>query len=325
MKDKILIVAEQRDGVLQPVSFELLGIACELKKLHNDDVYALIMGDKLGDMPATLTAFGADKVIAVQHESLKHYVTSPYAYCVAETAKKYQPSVLLIGATSIGRDFAPRVSARLGTGLTADCTRLEMAEDGLHMTRPAFGGNLFATILCPEHRPQMATVRPGVMKKNAADFDRKGEIIWENLQPPAGRVKVVSEELAERKCDNIEDAKLLVSVGRGVGNYLDRVKELAAEMKATLASSRAMVDAGFTAQDRQVGQTGKTVRPECYLALGISGAVQHLAGMEESDYIIAVNRDKGAAIFGVADLGIVGDVKQIVPLLKEEIVKAKAE
>lgn len=320
MKKLILYVAECRDGELSNVAFELAGISTALKG-EEYETAALLMCEKAADMPEKLIAYGADKVFVIQNKAYAKYTTAPYAAGVVEIVKKYSPEVLLIGATSIGRDFAPRVSARLGTGLTADCTKLEMCEDGLHMTRPAFGGNLFATILCPDHRPQMATVRPGVMKKNQPDFDRKGEIINEKFFIPMGEVVVESEQKFTKHTDNIEDAAVLVSVGRGVGPYLPAVQQLAAAMGATLSSSRAMVDAGFTTQDRQVGQTGKTVRPQAYIALGISGAVQHLAGMEESDYIIAVNRDKTAPIFDVADLGIVGDVKQIVPQLMEKLSK----
>ncbi len=320
MKKMILFVAEQRDGVLSKVAFELAGISSVLKG-EEYETAALLMCEKAGNMPAELIAYGADKVIVIENKIYSQYITAPYASGTEQIVKKYSPEVLLIGATSIGRDFAPRVSARLATGLTADCTKLEMMEDGLHMTRPAFGGNLFATIVCPNHRPQMATVRPGVMKKNQPDPQRKGEIITENLNLDQGKVKVVKEAKFQKKNDNIEDAAMLVSVGRGVGTYLAKAKELANALGATLSSSRAMVDAGFTSPDRQVGQTGKTVRPQVYIALGISGAVQHLAGMEESDYIIAVNRDKTAPIFDVADLGIVGDVKQVIPQLLDKLSK----
>lgn len=320
MKNMILYVAEQRDGILSNVAFELAGIASNLKG-DEYETAALLMCKTAGNMPNELIAAGADKVIVIENKAYAKYATAPYAAGTVKVVEKYSPSVLLIGATSIGRDFAPRVSARLATGLTADCTKLEMCEDGLHMTRPAFGGNLFATILCPDHRPQMATVRPGVMKKNVPDPARKGEIIKEDFDIPTGEVKVIEETKFRKQNDNIEDAAMLVSVGRGVGTYLAKAKELASALGATLSSSRAMVDAGFTAPDRQVGQTGKTVRPQAYIALGISGAVQHLAGMEESDYIIAVNKDKTAPIFDVADLGIVGDVRQVIPQLLEKLSK----
>lgn len=320
----IFVIAEQRDGEIQSITYELLGAARSLAELKKQNVSVLLMGSGIEDKAESLISYGADTVYVADDSRLKYYLTEPYADSVAYAARTYSPDVMLIGATSIGRDLAPRVSSRLNTGLTADCTKLEMCEDGLHMTRPAFGGNLFATILCPDHRPQMSTVRPGVMKKAEFDASRKGKV--EKITVPFGssRVQLIDEVREEVKNDKIEDAKMLVSVGRGVKrDFMGKVEELATELGATISSSRAMVDAGITAPDRQVGQTGKTVRPQCYLALGISGAVQHLAGMEESEFIIAVNTDKTASIFSVADMGIVGDVKKIVPLLKDEIEKIK--
>ena len=240
---------------------------------------------------------------------LEFYTTEAYAQAVYQIVKTYEPNVLMFGATSIGRDLAPRLSARLHTGLTADCTKLEMDEEGnLFMTRPAFGGNLMATIICPDSRPQMSTVRPGVMQKLEADPARKGEIIPVAVAWDTSRfvVKVVEEVKEIQSVDKIEDAKLLVSCGRGVKN-VEPAFQLAKNLGGTVSSSRALVDAGVLEQSRQVGQTGKTVRPQAYLAFGISGAIQHLAGMEDSEFIVAVNTDKGAPIFKVANLGIVAD------------------
>ena len=264
-------------------------------------------------------------VLVVDDDRLATYLTEPYAEAVSQIIREQSPSIFLLGATVIGRDLAPRVSARIGTGLTADCTQLEIGDKGeLLMTRPAFGGNLMATILCKNHRPQMSTVRPGVMQKATADGSRKGEVVNYDIafdDKKISRVRLV-EEVKECKCvADISEAKLVVSGGRGAGTKdgFDKLRALAAEIGAEVGASRAMVDAGVIDHCAQVGQTGKTVRPELYLACGISGAIQHLAGMEESEYIVAINKDKFAPIFSVADLGIVGDMHKIVPLLTERI------
>ncbi|HAH60194.1 MAG TPA: electron transfer flavoprotein subunit alpha/FixB family protein, partial [Bacteroidales bacterium] len=239
---------------------------------------------------------------------------------------QYKPAVLLIGATTIGRDLGPRISARIGTGLTADCTRLEIGEEGeLLMTRPAFGGNLMATIVSKQHRPQMSTVRPGVMQKIDRDDSRKGEIEKLDVEFDKSKFKVrlIENVKAKQSLKDIAEAKILVSGGRGVNcaENFEKLKELAVMLGAEVSASRAMVDAGVVPQNRQVGQTGKTVRPDLYFACGISGAIQHLAGMEESGYIVAINKDKYAPIFQVADLGIVGDGNTIIPMLTERLRK----
>ena len=313
MAKNIWVFCEQRDGELQSVALELLGVARELAEKTGEKVNAILLGHNVTDKAGELIAHGADGVYVVDHENLEKFVTEPYAQAVTQIAKKYEPSVILFGATSIGRDLAPRLSARLKTGLTADCTKLEMDEDGnLFMTRPAFGGNLFATIICPDHRPQMSTVRPGVMKKLEADATRTGEVVVEKIEWDTSKFAVtVLEEVKSQKAEaNIEEAKILVSCGRGVKN-LDSARELAGKLGGTLSASRALVDAGLVEHARQVGQTGKTVRPEAYLAFGISGAIQHLAGMEESEFIVAVNNDKNAPIFKVANLGIVADAEAV--------------
>jgi Electron transfer flavoprotein, alpha subunit len=262
--------------------------------------------------------------LLVDSPELESYLTEPYTQAVCQIVSDNNPSIVLIGATTIGRDLGPRVSARLGTGLTADCTGLAISDDrNLLMTRPAFGGNLMATIVCKEHRPQMSTVRPGVMKKDPRDTNRKGSIgsVSVNFDKSMFKVKLIDSVKVEKNRIDITEAHVLVSGGRGVGNGegFEMLSRLAETMEAEVSSSRAMVDAGVMTHDRQVGQTGKTVRPDVYFALGISGAIQHLAGMEESDCIIAINKDKYAPIFQVADIGIVGDVKQIVPLLTERL------
>ena len=269
-------------------------------------------------------AYGADTVLRVDAPELATYVTEPYAQAIYQIIRDNKPSIVLIGATTIGRDLGPRLSARVETGLTADCTGLEISEDrDLLMTRPAFGGNLMATIICKEHRPQMSTVRPGVMRMGQRDENRKGTIedVKINFDKSKFRVRVLETVKQTKNLVDITEAHVLISGGRGVGNAegFDMLRAMANTIGAEVSASRAMVDAGVLGHERQVGQTGKTVRPDLYFAMGISGAIQHLAGMEESEYIIAINKDKFAPIFNVADLGIVGDVRKIVPLLTEKL------
>ena len=319
MAKNIWVFCEQRDGELQSVALELIGVARELAEKTGEKVAALLLGHNVKSKAQELIAYGADQVYVVDDEKLATFVTEPYAQAVTQIAKAYEPSVILFGATSIGRDLAPRLSARLKTGLTADCTKLEMDEEGnLFMTRPAFGGNLFATIICPDNRPQMSTVRPGVMKKLDKDETRVGEVIEETIAWNESKfVVTVLEEVKEVSgVDKIEDAKILVSCGRGVKDVCP-ARELASKVGGSLASSRALVDIGVLEHNRQVGQTGKTVRPEAYLAFGISGAIQHLAGMEESEFIVAVNTDKNAPIFKVANLGIVSDAAAVLKNLNK--------
>ena len=304
----VYVFAEQRDGVIQNVA-------------------PILLGKDIKGKAQDLIAAGADKVLVVDHDLLATYLTEPYTQAITQIIKEQKPSILLIGATTIGRDLGPRVSARNVTGLTADATKLEISDDEAHefrMTRPAFGGNLMATILCKQHRPQMSTVRPGVMQKMPADPSRKGEVVDYPVQfdeKKISRVKIVKTVKEEKVITDISQAKVLVSGGRGVGTKdgFSKLEALAKELKGEVSSSRAMVDAGVMEQSRQVGQTGKTVRPNLYLACGISGAIQHLAGMEESELIIAINKDKFAPIFSVADLGIVGDLHKIVPMLTERL------
>ena len=317
MAKNVWVFCEQRDGELQSVAIELLGVARELADKVNEKVVALLLGDGVSAKANDLVAYGADEVRVVDHANLKHFVTEYYAQAVTQVVKANDPNVVLFGATSIGRDLAPRLSARLHTGLTADCTKLEMDEAGnLFMTRPAFGGNLFATIICPEHRPQMSTVRPGVMKKPEFDGARKGDIIQEtiNWDDSKAVVKVVEEVKETKNVEKIEDAKILVSCGRGVKDVAPAF-DVAKKVKGTVSASRSLVDNGIIEHARQVGQTGKTVRPQAYLAFGISGAIQHLAGMEEAEYIVAVNTDVNAPIFKVANLGIVADANAVLKQL----------
>ncbi|MDR2511999.1 MAG: electron transfer flavoprotein subunit alpha/FixB family protein [Bacteroidales bacterium] len=322
----IYVFAEQREGTVQNVALELLRKAKELSQKLNEKVVALLLGHNISNKAQELVAYGADIVIVVDTPELEQYTTEAYTQAITQIINERKPSILLIGATTIGRDLGPRLSARIGTGLTADCTSLDISDDrDLMMTRPAFGGNLMATILCKEHRPQMSTVRPGVMLKGNLDTLRKGiiEAVKIDFDKSKFRVKIKETVKETRHLIDITEAKILISGGRGVGTAdgFKKLQNLATVINAELSSSRAMVDAGVMQHEQQVGQTGKTVRPDVYFAFGISGAIQHIAGMESSDYIIAVNKDKYAPIFQVADLGIVGDLHQIVPLLTERLKK----
>ena len=322
----VYVFVEQREGVIQNVGLELLGKARELADALNEKVYAMLLGHDLTTQAQECIAYGADTVLRVDAPELATYVTEPYAQAIYQIIRDNKPSIVLIGATTIGRDLGPRLSARVETGLTADCTGLEISEDrDLLMTRPAFGGNLMATIICKEHRPQMSTVRPGVMRMGQRDENRKGTIedVKINFDKSKFRVRVLETVKQTKNLVDITEAHVLISGGRGVGNAegFDMLRAMANTIGAEVSASRAMVDAGVLGHERQVGQTGKTVRPDLYFAMGISGAIQHLAGMEESEYIIAINKDKFAPIFNVADLGIVGDVRKIVPLLTEKLKK----
>jgi len=322
----VYVFIEQREGVIQNVALELLGKARVLADTLNEKVVGILLGHNITDKAQDLIACGADKIICADDESLKDYVTEPYTQAITQIIKEKNPSAILIGATTIGRDLGPRISARVSTGLTADCTSLEVGENrDLLMTRPAFGGNVMATIVCQDHRPQMSTVRPGVMKAFEKDASRTGEVetITINFDKSKFRVRLVETVKETKDLVDITEANVLISGGRGVGNQegFDKLKDLAQVLNAEVSASRAMVDSGLINHDRQVGQTGKTVRPDLYFAMGISGAIQHLAGMEESELIIAINKDKDAPIFQTADLGIVGDIKAIVPMLTERLKK----
>ncbi len=334
----VYVFAQQVDNELSGIAFELLGKAKELAADLSTDVTAVLIGSGVKGLADQLAEYGADKVIVVDDPELKEYRTEPYAHALASVINEYKPEIVLVGATAIGRDLGPRVSARVATGLTADCTVLEIGDfpinpvpnqeqkhNQLLMTRPAFGGNTIATIACPDNRPQMATVRPGVMQKIDPIAGAKAEVIEYNpgFTPNNKYVEIldVVKELSDTV--DIMDAKILVSGGRGVGsaeNFKIR-QDLADVIGGTVSCSRAVVDNGWLPKELQVGQTGKTVRPNVYFAIGISGAIQHTAGMEESDIIVAINKDETAPIFDVADYGIVGDLNKIVPKLTEELKK----
>lgn len=337
----VYVFAQQVDNEISGIALELLGKGKELAAKLETEVTAVLIGYNVKNLADKLAEYGADKVILVDDPELETYRTEPYAHALASVIEKYKPEIVLVGATAIGRDLGPTVSARVKTGLTADCTVLEIGDfplvaipgqeqkhNQLLMTRPAFGGNTIATIACPDNRPQMATVRPGVMQKLPREAGRKAEIEEFNpgFVPNEKYVEIMEVVKAVSNVADIMDAKILVSGGRGVGSpeNFKILDELAEAIGGTVSCSRAVVDAGWKPKDLQVGQTGKTVRPHVYFAIGISGAIQHVAGMEESDIIIAINKDESAPIFDVADYGVVGDLNKIVPVLTQKIKEAKA-
>lgn len=336
----VYIFAQQVDNAISPIAFELLGKAKELAKDLETEVTAVLLGYNVKGLTDSLAEYGADNVVVVDSPVLETYRTEPYTQALTAVINEYKPEIMLVGATAIGRDLGPRVSARVGTGLTADCTVLEIGDFPLNplpnreqkhnqllMTRPAFGGNTIATIACPDNRPQMATVRPGVMQKIDKIDGAKANVIEFNpaLEENNCYVEILDVVKEIKNTVDIQDAKILVSGGRGVGSKenFKLLEDLADAIGGVVACSRAAVDNGWMDKDLQVGQTGKTVRPNVYFAIGISGAIQHTSGMEESDIIIAINKDASAPIFDVADYGIVGDLNKIVPMLTEAL-KAQA-
>ena len=337
----VFVFAQQVDNVISNIAFELIGKGKELAKDLGVEVTAVLVGSDVKGLADQLAEYGADKVIVVDDPELKEYRTEPYTHAIASVIEEFKPEIFLIGATAIGRDLGPRVCARIHTGLTADCTKLDIGDfpmnpvpgretkhNQLLMTRPAFGGNTIATIACPDFRPQMATVRPGVMQKAPKEAGKKAVVTEFNpgFTKNNKYVDILEVVKAVSNTVDIMDAKILVSGGRGVGRpeNFKILDDLAEAIGGTVSCSRAVVDAGWKPKDLQVGQTGKTVRPNVYFAIGISGAIQHLAGMEESDIIVAINKDESAPIFDVADYGVVGDLNKIVPMLTEKIKEAKA-
>ena len=332
----VYVFAQQVDNKLSGIAFELLGKARDLAKDLDTDVTAVLLGKDVKPLADELAAYGADKVIVVDDPALETYRTEPYAHALASVINEYKPDIMLVGATAIGRDLGPTVSARVATGLTADCTQLDIGDfpmqpipgqeqkhKQLLMTRPAFGGNTIATIACPDNRPQMATVRPGVMQKIDKIAGAKANIIEFNPGFTENNRYVEIMDVVKAVSDTVDimDAKILVSGGRGVGSpeNFKILEDLAEVLGGQVSCSRAVVDSGWKPKELQVGQTGKTVRPNVYFAIGISGAIQHVAGMEESDIIIAINKDEDAPIFDVADYGVVGDLNKIVPALTEAL------
>ena len=339
----VYVFAQQVDNEISGIAYELLGKGKELAAKLNEEVTAVLIGHDVKGLADKLAEYGADKVIVVDDPELKEYRTEPYAHALSSVINEFKPEIVLVGATAIGRDLGPTVSARVATGLTADCTVLEIGDfplvaipgkedeqkhNQLLMTRPAFGGNTIATIACPDNRPQMATVRPGVMQKIEPIVGAKANVIEFNPGFTPNDRYVEIKEIVKAVSDTVDimDAKILVSGGRGVGSpeNFKILEDLAEALGGSVSCSRAVVDSGWKPRDLQVGQTGKTVRPNLYIACGISGAIQHTAGMEESDIIIAINKDEDAPIFSVADYGIVGDLNKIVPQLTEAVKAAKA-
>lgn len=330
-KDLWVLIETDASGSARNVGLELLNPGRRLAEKQGGALAAVVIGYHTEEAVKAAGAYGADKIYVIDGAEYEHYTTEAYADALCTLVETYGPTTMLIGATNLGRDLGPRVSCRLKTGLTADCTALDIDEASGNMawTRPAFGGNLMATILCPDHRPQIGTVRPGVFKKAAPAADAHPEIITENIHVAAERIRTRLVEIIQETGDanvDLEGAEIIVSGGRGVGGPegFAPLKELADLLGGVVGASRAAVDSGWIPHVHQVGQTGKTVGPKLYIACGISGAIQHVAGMSSSDRIIAINKDPEASIFDIADLGIVGDVKEIIPALIQEIKRARA-
>ncbi|MFO7887422.1 MAG: electron transfer flavoprotein subunit alpha/FixB family protein [Eubacteriales bacterium] len=334
MKNKdyrgVFVFVEQKNKEIENVSLELIGEGKKLAQELKQKVTAVVLGKGVKEIEK-LGYYGADNIIYVENEDLDIYMTEPYTKALKEVIEDKKPEIVLFGATAIGRDVAPRLAGRIHTGLTADCTKLEINEENsdLMMTRPAFGGNIMATIECPDHRPQMATVRPGVMQKEEKDTTKKVEIekFAVDIEEKDKTYEIL--EVVEEKSNkiDIQEANILVSGGRGVGNSdnFSLLEETAQILGGVVSSSRAAVDSDWMPKEVQVGQTGKTVRPDLYIACGISGAIQHLAGMEESEFIVAINKDETAPIFESSDVGIVGDLNKVIPALNAELRKLKIE
>jgi len=343
----VWVYAEQREGKLMNVALELLGEGYRLsREIGNVKVCALLIGDGIENLAKECYAYGADKVYLIEDPLLSRYTTDGYTKVITDAIKEYKPEIVLFGATHIGRDLAPRAAARLNTGLTADCTRLDVKtssyieylaknttldvagldgatdDRGLKQTRPAFGGNLMATILCPNTRPQMSTVRPGVMTKREKEDSASGELVKvsHDLKASDIRTEVLEAVKTAKELVSLVDAEVIVSGGRGLGDAggFKLIEKLAEKVGGVVGASRAAVDSGWIQPAHQVGQTGTTVKPKIYIACGISGAIQHLAGMQTSDIIIAINKDEEAPIFEVADYAIIGDLHKIIPEMIEQ-------
>ncbi|MEJ5284474.1 MAG: electron transfer flavoprotein subunit alpha/FixB family protein [Brevinematia bacterium] len=332
--NEVWVYIEQNKGKISDVSLELLGKATDLASKLNVKVGAILIGNNVRSLADKIYSYGADRVYLAENPSLENYTTLPYSYIVVNLVKQYEPQIVLYGATTTGRDLAPRVASELKTGLTADCTDLQIGDyvkpstkegdklykDILYQIRPAFGGNIIATIVSPDHRPQMATVREGVMKMKDPDPKRKGEIIeFKDELPKTLFISEVIKKVQQEKSVDLKSASIIVSGGMGVGSKenFKLIHELAHVLGGQVGASRAAVDAGFISKDHQVGQTGTTVRPKLYIAVGISGQIQHMAGMSESSRIIAINSDPNAPIFNIAHYGIVGDLNDVVPKMIE--------
>ena len=321
----IWVFAEQRQGKITPVVIELLGEGRKLADTKGIKLNAILLGKDVNGLAEELIAYGAETVYVADDPLLENFTTDGYTKVIVDAVNEIKPEIVLIGATNIGRDLAPRIASRLNTGLTADCTKLEIdPEDGkIKQTRPAFGGNIMATIICPDARPQMSTVRPGVMDKAVRNDDNKGNIVPLKYDIKESDIRTKIIEIVKRAVEKVSltDANIIVSGGLGLQNAdgFKLIEELADKLGGVVGSSRAAVDAGWIDKSHQVGQTGTTVKPNLYIACGISGAIQHLAGMKESSIIVAINKDPDAPIFSVADYGIVGDLYKVIPEIISEI------
>ncbi len=319
----VWVFAEQRDGKAASVAYELLGVGRKLADDRHTGLSAVLLGASESEA-LELIKGGADRVFLSNNTLFGKFNDEPYSQILTLLIREHRPEIVLAGATPIGRSFLPRVAARLRTGLTADCTSLEIDKESgnLLQVRPAFGGNIMATILCPNNRPQMATVRPRVMKRGKRDEHRQGQIIHVKAEGLSSRTRVLDtiKEISDIAV-NLQEAEVIVSGGRGLGDKkgFAMLEELAEALGGSIGASRAAVDEGWVPYSHQVGQTGKTVCPKIYIACGISGAVQHLVGMQSSDIIIAINKNPEAPIFGVATYGIVGDVYEVIPMLIKKI------
>lgn len=329
-KDLWVFIETDAEGSARNVGIELLTPGRMMADKQGGSLVAVVIGNQVQAAVEEAASHGADKILVIEGPEYGHYSTDAYTIALCTLAEKYGPTSMMIGATNNGRDLGPRVSCRLKAGLTADCTALDIDEESGNVawTRPAFGGNLMATIMCPNNRPQIGTVRPGVFKKCALT-EAKAEIIREDIHVDEHLIRTQVLELIKEMGDenvDLEGAEIIVSGGRGVGGPegFGVIRELAAALGATVGASRAAVDSGWISHSHQVGQTGKTVGPKLYIACGISGAIQHLAGMSSSDVIVAVNKDPDAPIFDVADYGVVGNLFEVLPVLAEEIKKARA-
>ncbi len=321
----VWVIGEQREGKINPVTIELIGEGRKLANQLGKELSVVIAGYEVDKEVKELLHYSVDKAYYINDPLLKDFTTDGYAISIADLIEVKKPEVVLVGATSIGRDIAPRIAGKIGTGLTADCTKLEidLTDNKLLQTRPAFGGNLMATIVCPKNRPQMSTVRPGVMAKAIRTESENGvlEVVNPGLTEKMIRTRLVEMLPQEKKSINLTDARIIVSAGRGLkrAEGFELIKELADKLGAEIGASRAAVDSGWIEHSHQVGQTGTTVRPELYIACGISGAIQHLAGMSDSKYIVAINKDSKAPIFNICDYGIVGDLYEILPEMVESL------
>lgn len=321
----VWVFAEQRQGNIMNISLELLGEGRKLADTLGVELGALLIGDKIEAKARELFAYGADVVYLLEDAQLKYYRTESYCRAMEKAIKSFKPEIVLIGATNIGRDLGPRLAGRIKTGLTADCTELAIDTEQrlLLQTRPAFGGNIMATILCPHTRPQMATVRPGVMKKMIPDTCKEGRILKVNYDSEGAKIRTEVKKVIREasRIVNLEEAQVIVSGGRGVGGPegFKLLEEVAVQLGGIVGASRGAVDSGWIPATHQVGQTGKTVHPKIYIACGISGAIQHVAGMQNSGIIIAVNKNPNAPLMKIADYGIAGDLFQVLPVLMEEL------